>query len=427
MNEVQRRRTVFCVTAVIFLGIGYQAATLLISWYRERSSNLSQQLKGASLTPGNADAWDRIGETVAANFDAQPEAAIGFLEHAVRADPLSARDWMDLAQAYEASQNIAKADGAYRKAREDYPASADVAWKYGNFLLRQGRLPEGLQEVHRALLAEPSLIPLGISRVWRSNPNVKTMLNEVLPQNQQAWFKALDFFVAGQDQPAALETWKNILNLAKTAPIDIHSTFPFLQSLIARDQSEEAQQVWNEAVEGSRWPAEGTSHTQIWNGGFEEPIANGGLDWRIEGAPGTYISIDSQVHHSGEKSLRVDFTGGFNVNFWSVHQIVPVQPSTNYTFRYFIRTRDISTDSGMRFEILDPNDNEVNLMTPDMTGTNKWTSVQTEVATGRNTHFLDVRLRRLPSQLFDNKLSGTVWVDDVSLSAQAVVGSEARP
>lgn len=427
MNDVQKRAAVLCITTLIFFGIGYQATTLWIAWHWERSSSLSQQVKGARLTTGNGDAWDRIGEAVAANFDAQPAAAIGFLERAVRADPLSARDWMDLAQAYEASQNVAKADAAYQRAREDYPISADVAWRYGNFLLRQGRTQDGLQEVHRSLLADPSLIPLAISRVWRSDPDVKTMLYDVLPHDQQAWFDALDFFAAGHDDSAATETWEDILNLAETTPIDIHATFPFLQDLITRDRAEQAQQVWGEAVEASRWPAEKTSDSQIWNGGFEDPIANGGLDWRIESAPGTYISIDSLVHHSGEKSLRIDFTGGFNLNFWGVHEIVPVQPGTTYMFQYFIRTRDISTDSGMRLEVLDLNDNEVNLMTPDLTGTNQWTPVRTEVTTGRNTRFLDVRLRRLPSQLFDNKLSGTVWVDDVSLTAEAAASAETQP
>lgn len=92
-----------------------------------------------------------------------------------------------------------------------------------------------------------------------------------------------------------------------------------------------------------------------------------------------------------------------------------------------MRTQSISTDSGMRFEILDLNDYEVSLMTPDLTGTNAWSPERTDVTTGRNTHFLDIRLRRLPSRLFDNKLSGTVWVDDVSLSQEPAAGAESHP
>jgi len=37
------------------------------------------------------------------------------------------------------------------------------------------------------------------------------------------------------------------------------------------------------------------------------------------------------------------------------------------------------------------------------------------VTTGPETHFLLVRVARYPSRLFDNQLSGTVWIADVSL------------
>ena len=378
--------------------------------------------------PGNAEAWDRIGEALAANFDAQPAGAISFFDHAVKANPRSARDWMDLAQAYEADGNVPQASAAYERAQRDYPISAEVSWKYGNFLLRQGQTSGGLAEVHHALVTDPSLVPLAISRIWSLDPDARVILHDVLPEGQQARFQALDFFAARHQEAAALETWEEIAALAKTKPIDIHDAFAFMQHLISSDQATEAERIWREALAASRWPdSEATGVSQIWNGGFEEPIVNGGLDWRFEQVPGAYVSTDSHVHHSGEKSLRVDFTGGVNLDFWYVHQIVPVEPSTRYAFQCFMRTQSISTDSGMRFEILDLNDNEVNLMTPDLTGTSPWTPVRADVMTGRNTHFLDIRLRRLPSRLFDNKLSGTVWVDDVSLSQKPATGAESHP
>lgn len=428
MKDIRKRIAVLCAASLIFVGILYQATTQWVAWHWECSDRLSQQLEGARLTPGNAAAWNRIGDEEEANFDAQPGGAVAALAQAASVNPLSAREWTDLAQAYEASGSIGKANAAYEKAELDYPISADVAWKYGNFLLRQGRMHDGLQEIHQSLVVDPQLIPLAISRVWRSDPDVKAMLHEVLPENEASWFYALDFFSAEHENGAAMEIWQDIMALAKVTPVNIRATFPFLQGLIAQDEGSETQRTWEEAIAAARWPKTAEAyHSQIWNGGFEEPIANGGLDWRFEWAPGTYISIDSNIYHSGKKSLRVDFTGGFNIDFQAVHEIVPVEPSTAYKFEYFMRTQDISTDSGMRFEILDLNDNEVNLMTADLTGTNQWTLMQTEVVTGRATHFLDVRLRRIPSQLFDNKLSGTVWIDDVSLAPEPEVGAKARP
>lgn len=429
LSENAKRAIVLCLAGLVFSTIIYQVTVLYLTWHLGSSSKLSEQIRGARLTPGNADAWDRIGEALAGNFDdAQPAQALSFFSRAVKADQLSARNWMDLAQAYEIQGNNAQAKASYEQALSDYPISADVSWRYGNFLLRHGETSEGLMQVHHALMTDPRLIPLAISQLWRFDPDVHMILDDVLPSGQSARFQALDFFAGKHENAAALETWKEIAGQAKTQTIDIQSVFPFLQELIKSDQTSAAVRVWREALGAAHWIGSiPTIGSQIWDGGFEEPILNGGLDWRFEQPSNAYISIDSSVNHSGHKSLRVDFTGGANSDFQDVHQVVPVEPSTHYLFQCFMRTQAISTESGMRFEILDLNDNEVSLMTSDLTGTNPWTPVRTEFVTGQNTHFLDIRLRRLPSRLFDNKLSGTVWVDDVSLKSSPAVGLESHP
>ncbi len=64
-------------------------------------------------------------------------------------------------------------------------------------------------------------------------------------------------------------------------------------------------------------------------------------------------------------------------------------------------------------EIVDPrHTSQVQIVTPDVAGTNPWTLVQTDLVTGSQTQLLRITLRRIPSWKFDNKLSGTVWVDD---------------
>lgn len=398
----------------------YQATVLCLAWRWGTSQRFSQQIRGANLAPGNAESWDRLGEALTSNFDsADPAKAISFFRRAVEVDPRSAHDWMDLAQAYEVNGNVPQAQAAYEQAQRDYPISAEVSWKYGNFLLRQGATANGLSQVHQALVTDPTLIPLAISRIWDAEPNVGVILRNVLPDGERARFQTLDFFAARHNWPAALETWKEIADAGKTKPISIHEALPFIEELTTTDQAVAAEQVWRQALAAARWPEDKEAGgSLVWNGGFEEPIVNGGLDWRLEQVPGAYISTDSGTYHSGRRSLRVDFTGGVNLDFWNAHEYVPVEPLTHYAFQCFMRTESISTESGMRFEIEDLNDNGVQLLTRDMTGTSPWTSVRADVTTGPKTHFLDIRLRRLPSRLFDNKLSGTVWVDDVSLSRE---------
>lgn len=395
-----------------------EAGRFCLSWYWGRSGEISRRVRGAELISGDADAWRHLGESLQYNFEESDSVReVSYFRRATNLDPHSADNWMDLAAAYEAGGDAAAAEAAYEKARRDYPISARVAWNYGNFLLRQGRTKEGLEEIHTSLLTDPTLTRTAIEDVWRFSPDVSLILHGVLPERAEAYWQALDFFAGMHDAQAGLASWEGLMQHANWWPLELKRTFPFLDELIAEGREEDATGVWRQALNASRWQEEPpTGDSVIWNGGFEAPIAGGGLDWRIVSTPGALTRTDTSTVHSGEKSLRVGFTGGMNLDYAGVHELVPVQADTSYEFQAYMRTEDITTESGMCFEILDPRHPETEgFRTQALTGTKDWTAVRVTVKTSPETHFVDVRLRRLPSRLFDNKLGGTVWVDDVTL------------
>jgi tetratricopeptide (TPR) repeat protein len=400
----------------------YQAGKLSLAWYWENSGQPAKQIRAAELVPGNAEAWERLGEATQYSLnETNPSLAISYYLRSVRINPLSASHWIELANAYEATGDFSHAQEAYKNAKRDYPISADVAWKYGNFLLRHSQTTLGLSEIHRALLNDSNLTVLAIRSVWNFDPDVNLILGSVLPANEDADLTALDFFLGIHETQDALEAWKRIVALSRQQAIDIRRTFPLLDELIAEDRAADAQRVWREALEVSRWPvATPMDHSIVWNGGFETAIANGGLDWRFQQLPGAYISADLSVYHSGSQSLRVGFTGGVNMDFAHVQQIEPAQPDTTYDFQAYVRTESISTDSGLHFELFDPqHERDVYVLTPNIVGTMPWTAVHAKVTTSPHTHFLEIRLHRFPSHLFDNKISGSIWIDDVTLVKEA--------
>jgi hypothetical protein len=65
--------------------------------------------------------------------------------------------------------------------------------------------------------------------------------------------------------------------------------------------------------------------------------------------------------------------------------------------------------------LIDPHHGGVNVQTENFTGTRPWTDLDLDLTTTPNTHFLTIDLHREPSTFFDNKLSGTVWIADISL------------
>ena len=412
------KQTLILLVAILVAGLmSFLAGKAALADHRSHSKIPAQWLRAAELEPGNGEYWERLGMFREYDFDnPDPYLAIQYYRKALESNSRSDLYWMNLASTYEIVGDTAHAREAYQRARAVYPISAEVAWNYGNFLLRQSQFDQGFAEIRHAMDTDPTLTPLAISRCWRSTRDVDRLLSQLLPAGVDPYFQALDFLAKSQEFDAAQVVWKRLLALRQTFPLS--RSFPYLGYLIQEDQGDEAETVWGQAIAASGWPhAASPDSSVIWNGGFEYEIANGGFDWVEDQIMGALMGIDTTNPHSGKRSLRVDFTGSSNLDFHQVSQFVAVKPMTHYHFRAYMRTEEISTESGPRFVIYDPHHlNELLVQTANLTGTQPWTLLEVDVTTGPQTHILLILLRRFQSRLFDNKLSGTVWVDNVSLT-----------
>lgn len=372
--------------------------------------------RGAELLPGNAESWDRVGRFQQLDFaNPNSRAAIQNYLKAVHYDPHSSFYWIDLASAYEDVGDMGAARSAFDNAEKAYPISALVSWNYGNFLVRLGDYQGGYQKIQNAVRADPTLLPLAISRTWRATASVDDLLNKALPANRKAYLQALDFFTSLGRTDACLQVWQKLMALGQ--PLPVADTLPFQDELIKADAAGEEAAVWRQSIAsagiGEKNPP---NHSLIWNGDFARDFVNGGLDWRWASLSGVSASFDSPGPSHQGRSIRLDFGGGANTFLEEPAQYVPVEPGRRYHFRAWLRTDQITTESGMQISVIDPNHNgAVNFITDNFTGSHDWTAIDADVAAGPQTQFLLVRLLRAPSRLFDNKISGTVWLSDVSL------------
>ncbi|MGH9690118.1 MAG: tetratricopeptide repeat protein [Candidatus Acidiferrales bacterium] len=416
LESVGTRRAVlaaaFAVTAILI----FQAGEFWLANRRIDSGNLALMKQGAALTPGNGEAWDRVGRYLQFDFaNPNPSAAIKAYQKAVRDDPFSSYYWIDLAGAYEDLGDITHAQQAFEHAQAVYPISALVAWNYGNFLIRRQEYSAGYSKIQQAVRTDPKLLPLAISRTWRSTENVDDLLNQALPADPEAYLQALTFFTSIHQPEAGLAVWHRLVSLGK--PFAFTRTFPFLDELIADDRSVDVARAWREARAAAGLPQNGlANHSLIWNGDFARNFANGGLGWRWDSPIGVSIGFDSPPPSQRGRAVRLDFSGGSNLALDMPAEYVPVEPSHAYHFHAYIRVEDITTESGVQFSIIDPNHaGAVNVATDNLTGSRSWAAADEEVVTSDKTHFLLVRLLRNPSRLFDNKLGGTAWIADISL------------
>jgi tetratricopeptide (TPR) repeat protein len=380
------------------------------------STNFQDWERASGIEPGNPEIWYRMGRFRQLDFD-NPDVpqAISYYRRAVQLDPPSPYYKLDLAGALEMSGNMDEADSYFRAAQVAYPISAEASWKYGNFLLRQGRLPEAYAEIHRAMLVDPKLIPEGVSVVWHTDPDVHLLLDRILPDTAQAYSDALGFLADAQQSTAALEVWRRLL--AKDSHTDWKLVFKLTDLLVAQERFEEAGAVWHQAVGKDADPAPGyAGNSLVYDGGFEKDILGGGFGWQQIDVQGSEFDFDAEEKHSGNRSARLIFNGTENMRYENLLQYVLVSPGTRYRFQGFLRTARISTESGMRFEIVDPKDQKnLDVLTPNETGTEPWTLEQIDFSTGPRTHMILIRLVRKQSERLDNQLRGTVWIDDISL------------
>lgn len=416
LQDSGRRRAALFASAVVAVLLAIQAGKTWVASHWIDTQQLELMERGAALLPGNAEGWDRLGRIRQWDFaHPDPRGAIADYQRAIQDDPRSAHYWMDLASAYEAVGDDARAREAFESARVVYPISAEVAWNYGNFLLREQSYSEAFHEIRRAVLADPSLVLPAISRVWRASQDVNQLLDYVLPQNADAYFQALDFFHSIHAPEPGLAVWQRLLALGK--PLRLSRSFPFLEELIREDRAADAHRVWMEALAAAGLPHdEPASHSLIWDGGFAQDFTNGGLGWRWDPLLGVAMDFDPAPSPKNSRSVRLDFGGGANPSLDQPSQYVPVEPNLALHFHANIRTEGITTESGMRFSIVDPDHpGALDISTENLTGSHPWIAVDADFTTGPETHFLIVRLFRTPSRLFENRLSGTVWMGNVSL------------
>ena len=400
----------------------FQAIRIWLADYRVHSNRIDSMERGLALEPQNAVAWDRLGRIRESDLEnPDPAAVVRDFQNAVKHDPGMAQYWIDLAGGYEAVGNIPLAGEAFQRARSAYPASAQVAWSYGNFLLRQNDSAEGFTQINQAMRTDPRLVPLAVSRIWHSTKDANLLVDKVLPADANSYLEAIDFMASAGEAPSALVIWQRLLALG--GRIDLSRTFPLFELLIRTDRGEDAGRLWREALAAAGLPhEEPANHSLIWNGDFAKEFENGGLDWRWSRLSGASIDFDRPP--SGGRSLRLEFSGGANLDLIEPMQFVPVEPSRRYHFHAAMRTERITTEKGIQFLITDPNHwGALNVLTENLVGSHVWTPVDTDFTTGEQTHFLLIQLRRFQSRLFENKLNGNAWIGDVSLIPSSAAGS----
>jgi hypothetical protein len=383
---------------------------------RPTADNLERAVK---LDPSNADYHTRLGRLYEYSpVDLQLEKAEEHFRRATHLDSYDPQTWLELAVAMEFQARIEEAGACLRRVHLLAPNLPAYQWPIANFYLLQGSVDEAFRHF-RVVLAGTSQYDSNVfGLAWKATDDGGKILQELIPERVTTEFSYLNFLVSGRRLNEAQAVWKRIV--AGREAFSPGQSSPYIDNLVAAQRADEAYQVWTDLQKKGliRYASLPSEKNLISNGEFEDELLNMGFDWRIVPVEGVYAGPDTSTYHSPSRALLVQFPGKQNLQYQHVYQYVKVSPGQSYRLQAFMKTEDITTDSGPRLQVYDAyNAAALNKLTDDLTGTSDgWTSLLLDFATGPKTELIVVRLVRLPSKKFDNLISGKVWLDDVQLT-----------
>jgi hypothetical protein len=237
-----------------------------------------------------------------------------------------------------------------------------------------------------------------------------------------------DFLSAKGDFEGAYQAWDQIVSNHSLFPYS--SADPYLERLLNHGRYQDAWGVWQELKNMNviTKPADLDGDNLVFNGGFEQSPLEAGFDWRSRPAP--YVSLDfaDRSAYQGERCLRIDFTVSQNDEFEPASQILPAIPNQAYVLTASVRSKDITSDSGPRLRVIDPAcPSCLNASTGPTVGTTPWHRVTLEFSAGAQTQALRLSVWRPRGRTFPNEITGSFWLDSVSIRALVPTGTEAGP
>jgi tetratricopeptide (TPR) repeat protein len=384
------------------------AREFLASWIGTRPELKSLE-RAAWLDPGDADYRNHLGRYYVL-VARDPASAIGYFKNAVQLNPHSARYWFDLAGAYQVMGDTSHQTAALEQAIHADAMTPDVAWEAANLYLVQGENEKALREFGVVMASDPSLAGSAMQYCWRIDPDVDSLLRDVVPHTAEAYLAFLTLLEVKQETNGTFKVWDALMQTHQ--PFDLQSATDYIQFLLRHQEVDESVAVWRQAADRFHLGAYLPSPSNLMvNGNFSLDVLNGGFDWQYQKQPGVILTYDPGEFHSGRRSMLIAFDGP-GINDAGIFQLVALQPNTTYDFSAFYKSGELEGAGGPHLTVQDRFSQAIYYDSGEMKEPGFWKSVDGEFTTGPECKLVIVYVRRLPE---GSPIRGKLWIDDFHL------------
>jgi len=424
---------------LFLLSIGIPA--LLLAYWATRTAyaekpasadDLKQVQQAVALDPSNPQFYDKLGLICLYSVNvAKPAEAVKYLKQATALAPRKTDYWVDLASACDWNADLACSDEALDRALKLSPMTPRLEWITANHYVRTRRPTQALPHLRRLLELSTDYAWPAFGLCTRVFGDPEIILKEVLPAQRDPTLKLsfADFLSERGQSAVADRVWSEIASARVAFPFQLVQ--PYFQRLLNTGRIDQAEGVWNDLKRlGVVSSPKGESADNLcFNGSFEQASLNAAFDWRFSKLPYVVTDFRDPSTSAGAYCLRIDFTVARNDEVEPVFELVPVRPNTTYTLTAQVRSQNITSESGPRLRMTDPGcpacfDNQ----SESVVGTTPWHPVSLRFTTGAHTRLVRLSVWRPRSQSFPPDISGSFWLDQVSIKAATdVTSSRTQP
>jgi hypothetical protein len=272
-----------------------------------------------------------------------------------------------------------------------------------NFDFAHGRLDDGFQMTNAILRQTDAFDQVLFSYLTLSGKPVSALAGVAVPALSRpaaSWLSWLRMSGSNKDL-RELSSWmlsNHLLN--RTSASDL--AWAFWQ----RKEFTTAQKFWADWLGSGN--GEDLHSERLADVRFQQATGESPFDWVVTPVAGV------EIHR--RDGLEIQFSGSSNLSFSNVRQFTTAAGG-RYRFSALVSADNISTDQGPFFHIYDVVDPRLlNVATDQIKGNVDRSRITVEVPVPPGIHGLAIQIDRIPSQKFDNKISGTLHVYQVSLA-----------
>jgi tetratricopeptide (TPR) repeat protein len=406
------------------------AVRTVITSSLEGSRRASQLRRALTLDPANPAIHYQLGLLYSYSpEDLDPPEALKYFRQATDLNPYKAIYWTSVASACDSVGDHVCADHALERALTLSPMTPRFHWLTANHYLVTDRAEMAFPHFQRLLELSPDEYAWPTFRLClKATRDPQAVLQKVLPRGADAKLKLayVDFLSSEGNLDFAYGVWGQMV--ANGSPFAFWLAAPYLQRLLDLNRYKQAINVWGdlERLGIVNKPPSGERDNLIYNGDFEQAPLNAGFDWHTSELPYLWFAFPDSGAYQGRRCLRLDFTVGRNDESEAVYQFAPASPNQQYLLTAYTRSDNITSDSGPRLRVIDPVcPTCLDVSTEPTVGTTPWHQISLKFSTDAHAQVVRVSVWRPRSRTFPTEITGTFWLDTVSLKATGPVSEEA--